>query len=223
MNAGQLALGAVEIVGLGTEEGVLGYAFTVESGAGQLQRWLLWSRPRNAFRVRAVPESMAGWTLEDWQERAPALWREGSYYVWALTTMYFYGKTYGTGTSERAWTSIPGTLDGLPVPTYPPFSGNYQLDPDGGHALSLRTSSAAPGWVYAVGGLTDKTSAEYWLLTDGHVPAGTSSTLEVSASTREVGDLDGFVALANQTWGEGCALAITGCVNYRGDRAPEHL
>jgi hypothetical protein len=214
MSTGLLQLGAVQVFSRGTEE-VIGYAYTVESGAGQLQRWLLYRNPHNAFEIKPPPASMAGWTLSDWQAEVPRLWRPGSFYVWAQADIYQHGGTYG----ELTWTRIPPDSK-LPLPSYPPVTkGPFQLDPTGFRVLEVRQESSI-GLAYSIGGLEDDLSAEYWMLPAGFQPAGAGREAEIALGAEEARSLDGFIDAANQRWSAGCLFVITGCVNRRGETAP---
>src|SRR4051812_15583391 len=99
---GQLALGAAQIIQQTTGE-LIGYAYTVANGKGQLQRWLLYKNPHNSFDVRAPPAPMAAWTLSDWRANVVELWRPGSFYVWAQANVYRHGETV----DGQTWTQIP--------------------------------------------------------------------------------------------------------------------
>lgn len=212
---GQIQLGAVQIIDPSTKD-LLGYAYTVESEGGQTQRWLLYRNPENTLEIVAPPTSMAGWTLADWRANVPALWKPGSFYVWARTRLYRYGQTYG----GVVWTSIPPASE-LPAPTFPAVPGSdYQLDPTPWRALDVRQQDWT-GQVYTVGGgLTAETSAEYWALPAGYQAAGGALSAAVSVGAAEASSLQGFVNLANASWRPGSAFAITGCVNYRGEAPP---
>ncbi|WP_437667288.1 hypothetical protein [Sorangium sp. So ce1182] len=206
MLKGQLALGAVQIVNAGSDE-VIGYAYTVENGLGQLQRWLLHRDPQNEFVVRPPPASMLGWSLADWQAGVKSLWQPGSYYVWAQADLYRHGGTYNGVT----WTRLPAASK-LPPPTYYP-SAPRQLDPDG-RIIELRQLQRALGLAFAVRGLADASSIEYWLLPEAYEPAGRSVSAAISVGARQAGSLDAFIDVANQSWAPGCTFAITGCVNH---------
>lgn len=219
MLTGQLATGLVEVTDpSGTE--VLGYAYSVPEGRGQLQRWLLFRDPVNRFDLRAPPAELGSWSLEDWQSRAPALWRPGSFYVWAQTDIYEYGQTYG----ERRWDQIPTPL---PPPTYPPQGSSFQLDPTGWTVINVNQwSTSLWGIAYTVQGLRDATAtgkarnAEYWLLPRGFEPAGGANRTSISVGTLAADSLERFTAQANGLWAPGAVLAITGCKSHYGDVAP---
>ncbi|WP_438035770.1 hypothetical protein [Sorangium sp. So ce204] len=212
MLKGQLELGAVQIVSAGSEE-VIGYAFTVGQGLGQLQRWLLYRDPQNEFTVRAPPASMAGWSLVDWQAGVKDLWRPGSCYVWAQADLYGYGKTYqGIG-----WSRIPSVAN-LPPPTFYP-SPPRQLDP-GGRIIEVRQQQAALGLAFVVRGLADESSVEYWMLPAAYKPAGRAAPATISAGALEASSLEAFVDVARQSWAPGCTFAITGCVNHHQKTPP---
>lgn len=221
MSNGQLSTGLVQVVAPGTGE-LLGYAYTVANEGGQLQRWLLYRDPQNAFEIVAPPEDKARWTLADWKANVPSLWRPSAFYVWAQTTVYEYGSTY----DGVRWDRIPTPL---PAPRYPPEGDVFQLDPTGIHPISvLQWSTDVWGMAWAVDGLRDAAAAttgrarnaEYWFLPAGFHPAGRSGRTSIAVGTLFAGSLDGFVTLANQRWGLGSVLAITGCSNYFNDVPP---
>jgi hypothetical protein len=211
---GPLTLGAAQIISRATGE-LLGYAFAVPNGAGQLQRWLLYRDPQNSFDIQPPPPNMAGWALSDWQAHVPSLWRPGSFYVWAQADVYRHGGSY-TGPS---WTQIP-PADQLPSPTYPDLPGaDFQLDHTRTHLLNLLHGQSR-GLAYSVGSLSNSSSAEYWMLPSGYTPGGDSGTTSITTGSDAAASLAEFVGVANRSWGPGCCLAIVGCVNYRGENAP---
>lgn len=212
MLKGQLEMGAVKIVDPSSRE-VIGYAYTVESGLGQLQRWLLYRKPQNEFVVRPPPASMAGWSLTDWREGVKDLWRPGSSYVWAQTDLYRYGGTY----KGVAWTRLP-VASKLPPPTFYP-SPPRQLDP-GGKIIEVRQQQQVLGLAFSVRGLADDSNVEYWLLPEAYQPAGRAETATISVGARQATSLAAFVDVANQSWAPGCTFAITGCVNHHQQTPP---
>jgi hypothetical protein len=211
---GQLDLGAAQIVDRSTGE-LIGYVFTVPSGKGQLQRWLLHRAPNNEFEVQPPPASMASWSLADWQANAPALWRANGYYVWAQADLYHHEGTYDGFT----WTSVP-PASSLPAPSFPERPGsNYQLDYTGGKVIDVLQQDWR-GRAYVVRGLAEASSIEYWFMPGQYQPAGKARAATISVGNDPVGSLDGFVGLVNQSWAAGCSFAITGCINYHGEAAP---
>ncbi|KYF94197.1 hypothetical protein BE20_07170 [Sorangium cellulosum] len=186
---------------------MIGYAYTVENGLGQLQRWLLYRDPQNEFVVGPPPASMRDWSLADWQEGVKRLWRPGSYYVWAQADLYRHGGTYHGVT----WHRIPAA-DRLPPPTFYP-SAPRQLDP-GGRIIEVRQSLKVHGLAFSVRGLADASSVEYWLLPEAYQPAGRAAPATISVGARQASSLAAFIDVANQSWASGCTLAITGCVNH---------
>jgi len=220
---GQLSTGLVQVVAPGTGE-VLGYAYTVPNGGGQLQRWLLYRNPQNTFDVVAPPAEMARWTLADWKANVPSLWRPDAYYVWAQADTYEYGRTYrheyDGGHYETQWDQIPADL---PAANYPSEGSRYQLDPTGWNVINvLQWASNLWGMAWAEDGLRDAAAAptgrarnrEYWFLPAGFQPAGGDRRTSVAVGTLEAGSLDRFVDLARQRWAPGAVLTITGCCNY---------
>lgn len=213
---GQLDLGLAQITRRnGTE--VIGYVYTVPSGKGQLQRWLLFCNPDNSFDIKPPPKDMSSWTLGDFQANVPKLWRPNAYYVWAQADLYRQGQTYNGVT----WTQIPPAAN-LPAPTYPDVSGaSFQLDPTGCRVIDI-SGNALTGMAYTVGGISDTSSVEYWMLPSGFQPAGASASAGVSVGAQSATSLQDFVTTANRSFSAGAAFAITGCVNYTGQRAPAH-
>ncbi|WP_437819081.1 hypothetical protein [Sorangium sp. So ce1078] len=211
ITTGQLTMGAVQIVSKDSSE-VIGHAYTVANGGGQLQRWLLYRNPQNAFDVRPPPASTAGLSLEEWKSKVPGLWRPGSYYVFAQADLYRYGETH----DGETWTRIP-PASRLPPPSYYP-AGPRQLDPDG-RILDVLQGNFR-GLAFSVLGLSNPNSVEYWMLPSAYVPAGGGATARVATGARAASSLQAFVDTANQSWAPGCTFAITGCVNYRGDKPP---
>lgn len=210
---GLLALGAAEIVDRKTQ-GLLGYVYTVASGQGQLQRWLLFQNPKNEFEIRSPSEEMARWTLEDWQKHVPELWRPNGYYVWAQADAYEFGGTYGGVT----WKQIP-TAEKLPEASFPDLPGsNFQLDYMDGRIIELLQGDDR-GHAYVVRGLSQESSIEYWLLPARFEPAGKAHTA-VSMGKDSAGSLGGFVERCQSSWGSGSTFIITGCLNYTGTAAP---
>jgi hypothetical protein len=221
MSNGQLSIGLVQVVAPGTGE-LLGYAYTEACEGGQLQRWLLYRDPRNAFEITAPPAGKAGWTLADWQANVPELWRPGAFYVWARTMVYEHGKTYGS----VKWDRIPTPL---PKPEYPAQGEYFQLDPTGMHVINvLQWATDLWGMAFTVDGLRDAAAAttgrgrnvEYWLLPAGFQPAGGAQRTSIAVGTLGADSLDRFVTLANQRWAPGAVFAITGCHNYFNDVPP---
>jgi hypothetical protein len=212
---GPLEPGIARVVERGTGA-LIGYVFTVENGAGQLQRWLLHRPPQNNFEVRPPPPDMAGWTLADWRARVPELWRPGSHYVRAQANVYVHGGTYDGVT----WGQIPAEAM-LPEPSYPQVPGDYQLDPTPTHVcVAIQHEHELPGMIYCIGGLASSASAEYWMLPAGFQPAGANASVAVTGGTERAASLQGFIDVANRAWAPGCVLAITGCVNYTGAEPP---
>lgn len=209
---GPLQSGAVEIVNPSTRE-VIGYAYTVETGRGQLQRWLLFLNPHGALEVRPPPEHMAGWSLSDWQAHVPSLWKPGSFYVWAQADVYRHGDTYDGVT----WSQIP-PVSQLPEPSYYPSppDGHFQLDT----RLVKFLLDSQVGYVFTMCSLLDSASQEYWSMPAGAQAAGGACTLAVAPAADDVGSLGAFIDMANQSFGPGSSFAITGCVNYHGDAPP---
>ncbi|WP_437657785.1 hypothetical protein [Sorangium sp. So ce1182] len=214
ITTGHLESGAVTVVARGTGES-LGFAYTVSGQGGQQQRWLLYRDPQNAFDIKPPPATMASWSLADWQEKVPTLWRPGSLYVWALADVYRHGEVRG----GVEWTKIPPALK-LPKPRF--FGGmgdEFQLDPGGGRAIDV-LQGGIRGLAYSLGGVLDEASVEYWALPADFCAAGKNALLGIALGSAEAKSLPQFVDVANRAWGPGSALVITGCTNYRGDRAP---
>lgn len=214
---GQLDLGIAQVTRLNSTE-VIGYVYTVPSGKGQLQRWLLFCNPDNSFSITAAPKDMSSWTLGDFQANIPKLWRPGSFYVWAQADVYRQGETYNGVT----WTQIPEAAS-LPAPTYPDIPGvSFQLDPGGCIIMAGQQGEAGAAMVFTTRGLADASSVEYWMLLAGYQPSGANATAGVSVGVQCVGSLDGFISTANRSFGDGASFVITGCVNYTGQRAPAY-
>lgn len=210
---GLLDLGATEIVERRTGE-LLGYAFTVESGKGQLQRWLLFRHPQNELEIRPPAASMANWSLADWQANVPSLWRPNGFYVWAQADVYRHGES----NTDVTWTVIPAASD-LPKPTFPERpGGNYQLDYTGKVIDVLQENWR--GRAFVVRGLTQESSIEYWSLPARYQPAGSMGATAVSVGQEEASSLASFVEHCNRTWSSGSAFVITGCVNHHAAAAP---
>ena len=211
---GQLALGAAQIISTANGE-LIGHAFTEATPTGQLQRWILYNDPQNSFEVRPPSSAMAGWSLGDWKASVPSLWKPGSFYVRAKADIYRYGETYG----GVRWKHIP-KAPRLPEPSYPEGPGDpHQLDPIGSKIIHV-TQDACQGYAFTVNGLLDASSVEYWMLPSSYQPAGGTSTAGVAMGNEEAHSLDQFIDLANQSFGPGCLLIITGCVNYNGAQPP---
>lgn len=219
---GHLDLGTAQIISLKTGA-VIGYAYTVENGGGQLQRWLLHQDPENAFQVCSPPSHMANWSLNDWKENVAHLWRPGSFYVRAQANVYLHGSPYNGVT----WTTIPASC--LPSPEYPQCNAAecFQLDPTGGkilrvHQQTVEGLTKTTGLAYTVNGLHDDTSAEYWMLLASFQPAGKLSAAAIRVGTAALAEdtLDRFVEVANDSWKTGCTFVIAGCRNYQGEQPP---
>ncbi|WP_437607337.1 hypothetical protein WMF20_42000 [Sorangium sp. So ce834] len=214
ITTGHLESGAVAVVARGTGES-LGFAYTVSSQGGQQQRWLLYRDPQNAFDIKPPPASMVSWSLADWKAKVPALWRPGSLYVWAQADVVRHGEVRG----GVEWTKIPPESM-LPKPRF--FGGmddDFQLDPGGGKAIDV-LQGAARGLAYSHRGVLDQSSVEYWVLPADFSPAGRNALLGIAPGSEKAASLPQFIEVANRAWGPGSALVITGCTNYRGDRAP---
>jgi hypothetical protein len=238
---GQLELGVVQ-VNSSTSGALIGYAFTEALERGQLQRWILYTDPANAFEIGPAPASMAGWTLADWQKNLASLWKPGSVYVWAQADVYEHGGVYGGVT----WTKIPDA-DSLPHARFPAVPGeDFQLDPPTRQTvLELASAGAQPtgialaaataqptglapasataqptGLAYTVDGVHDARNREYWMLPSGAQPAGGSRRAAVREGAARAPTLQSFVDLANQRWAPGSVFVIIGCGNYRGATAP---
>ena len=116
------------------------------------------------------------------------------------------------------WTQIP-RAGALPPVRYPEVEGaDLQLDPMGGKVLEVFQEGCC-GVVFTVGSLMDASNAEYWMLPAGYQPTGSAAS-KVAVGTEDAKSLQDFIDVANRSWGPGCALVITGCVNYRGETAP---
>ncbi|WP_437303848.1 hypothetical protein [Sorangium sp. So ce388] len=237
---GLLQSGAVQVVNPKNRQ-VIGYAFSVETERGQLQRWILFEHPHNTLDIEPPPEHMARWSLSDWRSNVAALWRPGSFYVWAQADVYRYGEAR----EQQKWAKIP-PASRLPAPTYPDVGfSDFQLDPTGGRLLEVlqlraggvvlapnepleaagaRLNGAMPlearGLAFAVNGLLDPASTEYWMLPAAYEPAGKSAAVAIKTGTQKAGSLQEFIDVANQGWSPGSTFVITGCVNYRGDTVP---
>ncbi|WP_433931670.1 hypothetical protein AB3662_45285 [Sorangium cellulosum] len=214
ITSGHLKIGAVEIVARGTGK-QLGFAYTVPVNGGQQQRWLLHGDPQNAFDIKPPPAAMASLSLAQWQAQVPALWKPGSLYVWAHASVYRHGEVH----DGVSWTKIPPASQ-LPKAKF--FGGNeddLQLDPGGARVIDV-LQGAFRGFAFSNGGVHDPGSVEYWALPADMLPGGTGAPLGVAPGTKEATSLQQFVEVANGAWGPGSAFVITGCTNYRGDRAP---
>lgn len=220
---GHLDLGAAKVVD--ESDNHIGYAYTVATPTGQLQRWLLYRNPNNSFKVQPPPEGMAGWSLSDWQANVPSLWKEGlerlnekqAFYVRAKADVYRYGESYG----GVLWTRIPQASK-LPLPSYPEGSdAPYQLDPLG-KAIDVM-QNAVRGHAYTRNGLSDDASVEYWVLPTSYQPAGARSAVGISPGSKAASSLDHFIDIANESFLPGSAFVITGCVNFFGATPPAIL
>lgn len=210
---GLLRLGISEIVSRSTGKPI-GYAFAEPNGKGIFERWLLFTNPRNDFEVRPAPDSMASWTLDDWQDNVSSLWQPGSYYVWAQADVYEYGATYGAVT----WNQIPSSAK-LPAPTFPNrSSATYQLDWIDGRLPTVRQGDVC-GYAFVMDGLDRGSSVEYWFLPAAYVSTGASTSIDPTAG-QHAPSIDAFVELANHNWQPGARLSITGCINYHGAAPP---
>ena len=210
---GLLGLGVSEVVAPSTDK-LIGYAFAEPNGKGILERWLLFTNPRNDFEVRRASQPVASWSLEDWQEKISQLWQPGAYYVWAQADVYRYGETYNGVT----WTEIPPSK-GLPPPSFPNRSGaSFQLDWNECSFPCVRQGDLC-GYGYVIDGLTKGSSVEYWLLPADYVPAAAPTSIAPSL-TCLAGSLDEFVQLTNKSWQPGATFCITGCINYKGNAPP---
>jgi len=207
---GPLETGVTRIVDPTTQD-ELGYVYTEISGAGQLQRWMLYRNPQNSLETQAAPPSMSNFTLADWQQFVTQNWQPDYFYIRAQTTVYLQGQTYDGVT----WTHIPPSL---PSPVYPSGFSDYQLDFT---LVALEVfRDKWRGRVYAEGIITEPSSKEYWSLPSGFLPAGKTAQLRVGAGEGSTPTRDAFIALANETFGPGSAFVITGCVNYQGAAPP---
>lgn len=226
---GQLQLGLTEVYAPGTNT-VIGYAFTEQSGKGQLQRWLLFRSPGNALDVRKPsPEAlMTAGSLADWRRQVEQRWQQGCIYVWAQADVYSHGETSGSGTSAWTWTQLPPASK-MPSPTYPAVDAEHaQLDPDcRAHEVA---QGSCRGLVFTrdTGSIKAHSTVEYWLLPDQYEPAGGLKSVTVGAaggsdvtlSEDPAQALQQFIDLSSGSWRPGCAFVITGCVNYTGQSAP---
>jgi hypothetical protein len=212
---GPLEPGVAQIINPASKD-TIGYVFTENNPAGQLQRWLLHGDPNNSLAVAPPPASMANFTLDEWRAYVTENWQPNYIYVRAQANVYQYGQTYG----GVVWTQIPHAAE-LPMPSYPPGDAFFQLDfTYQGLELNQETWS---GRVFASGRVDEPSSAEYWSLPTGFVPAGANAPLRVSVGTETVGDLEQFVTLANQSFTDGSHFVITGCLNYQGAAPPAHV
>ncbi|WP_437570128.1 hypothetical protein [Sorangium sp. So ce542] len=238
---GQLQLGLTEVYAPGTNT-VIGYAFTEQSGAGQLQRWILFDDPENALEVRkpSAQSPITATTLGEWRDQVGRLvrqrWQPDWRYVWAQADVYSHGGTSGSDAATWTWTQIP-PASRMPMPTYPDVDADCaQLDPDC-KALEI-VQNAIRGLVYTSPALasarasaSSASTVEYWLLLDEYAPAGGLKPTTVGAAGgRHVTLTDDpalalqkFIDLANASWKPGCAFVITGCVNHTGQFAPTNL
>lgn len=206
---GQLDLGAAQVVSRSTGS-LLGYAFTVANGDGQLQRWLLYQSPQNDFEVKAPPQSMMGWTLADWKSNVPSLWSQGATYVFAQANIYRH--------DDAGWSQIP-EVSRLPDPHFPLGPSPFQLDPTGVRILDVLQGSIR-GLAYSLRGLQDPTNIEYWMLPATYLPAGKTAKANITAGLLAARSLQDFIDTANLTWGPGSSFVVTGCNNYHGSSAP---
>jgi hypothetical protein len=214
---GQLALGAAQIISTANGE-LIGHAFTEATPQGQLQRWILYNNPQNSFEIRPPSSAMAGCSLADWKASVPSLWRPGAFYVRANANIYHYGETY----LGVQWIQIPKASH-LPDPSYPEGLGDpHQLDPIGSKIIHI-SQDGCHGFAFTVNGLLDASSVEYWMLPSSYQPAGGGSTAAVTMESEVAHSLDQFIDHANQSFGPGCRLVITGCVNYSGFQPPAIL
>ncbi|WP_437552550.1 hypothetical protein WME97_14755 [Sorangium sp. So ce367] len=237
---GLLHPGAVRVVNP-KSRAVIGYAFSVETERGQLQRWLLFEHPHNALDIEPPPEHMARWSLSDWQSNVADLWRPGSFYVWAQADVYRYHDV----PKQTTWAKIP-PASRLPAPTYPDVGiCDFQLDPTGGRLFQVLQQRAtglvvaqnesfeaarvalneampveARGLAFVVNGLLDPASTEYWMLPAAYEPAGKAAAVAVKTGAQRAKSLQEFINLANQAWGPGSRFVITGCINYCGETVP---
>jgi hypothetical protein len=214
---GQLELGVVQVTSSATGA-LIGYAFSEALPHGQMQRWILYEDPANAFTIAPPPATMASWTLADWQKNLASLWKPGSFYVWAQADVYEHGKAYG----DAPWTKIPA-VDSLPHARFPLVPGkSFQVFPSPNqNVLELASDDAQPtGLVYTLDGLHDNFNREYWMLPAGSQPAGGSRRAHVRVGTAAAPTLQSYVDLANHQWVPGSVLVIIGCVNYKGPTAP---
>jgi hypothetical protein len=214
---GQLELGVVQVVSSATGA-LIGYAFTEALPHGQLQRWMLYEDPANAFALAPPPASMTGWTLADWQANLESLWKPGSFYVWAQADVYEHGGVYG----DAPWTKIPA-VDSLPKARYPHVPGkSFQLEPPKTQTvLELASADAQPtGLAYTLDGVHDGFNREYWMLPAGSQAAGGIRRAQVRVGAAAAPTLQSYVDLANQQWAPGSVLVVVGCVNYKGESAP---
>ncbi len=210
---GLLDLGAAEVVDRNTGE-LLGYVFTVPSGAGQLQRWLLFRNPKNELEIRPPPAAMAQWSLDVWQKHVVGMWKPNGYYVWAQADVYKYDGIYG----GVKWRAIP-TASHLPTASFPERpGGSYQLDYLDGKVFDVRQNEIV-GRAYVVRGISDESSIEYWSLPARYQPAGKVHAA-VSVGTETAASLDGFVEQCQASWSVDATFIITGCLNYHGSAAP---
>ncbi|WP_437663424.1 hypothetical protein [Sorangium sp. So ce1182] len=218
---GQLQTGVVRIVkpGTGTE---IGFAFTVEDGkGGQLQRWMLYEDPRNELEIRPPSQSMASWSLSDWQTHVNGAlrtkWNEGSIYVWAQSNVYLPGNTYN---GVKWGDKIPPAAS-LPKPVFPP-EGAAHMQLDFRTLVTKIYQDTLRGLAFTVGRLSDLSSVEYWALSPSYQPAGKPNA--VAATSTRAGttatSLDDFIAVANKSWTANSRFVITGCVNYRNANGP---
>lgn len=212
-NSGLLNPGVVEVIDTETQQ-LIGYAFTMENGRGQIQRWLLFQHPKNHFSVRAAPASMSQWSLADWQKHVTDSWRPNGYYVWAQADVYEYGGTYAGVT----WNELP-SAENMPAPSFPDRPGaGFQLDYLDGKLIHVRQEDVR-GLAYVVRGLDDESSIEYWLLSAQYQAAGVSRT-EIASGEAAASSLEAFVTPAQSMWNSGARLVITGCLNHHGEAAP---
>lgn len=211
--SGLLMLGAAEVFDSKTQE-LLGYVFTVAHGQGQLQRWLLFRNPNNQFEIRPPSESMAQWSLEDWQKHVIATWRPNGFYVWAQADVYKYGGNYDGVT----WTRLP-SADDLPKPSFPDRPGsNFQLDFLDGKLIDVRQEDGR-GHAYVVRGLENESSIEYWALSPRYKAAASTRT-EIAVGNEAAASLEGFVKHCQGSWSPGSTFVITGCLNHHGAAVP---
>jgi hypothetical protein len=211
--SGLLMLGAAEVVDSTTQE-LLGYAYTIEHGEGQVQRWLLFRNPKNNFTIRPPSNEMARWSLEDWQNHVATSWQPNYFYVVAQADVYEHGKTYNNVT----WTNIPAA-DALPKANFPDLPGaSYQLDYLEGKFIDVRQDDFR-GRAYVVRGLTNESSIEYWVL-PAHFKAAGNVATSISVGEGDASSLERFVTDSQSVWVPGATFVITGCLNYQNSAPP---
>lgn len=205
-----------------------GFGYFEPTAYGQLERWVLDRDLKDDFVIAAAPLLELGTPdLAGWRNLVGNVTKLGkSYrYIKASSEVFVRGDP---GWEER----IP---EKLPTPLDPLENGRrrviiHQTD-TGGKLLQL---GALRGYVWSVHepyapnedprSTVEHRSAEYWLLGQELIAAGTFPGPATSVSPWETGkdpeprpaSVEAFVERMQPRWLGGARLVITGCVNYDG-------